>query len=73
MFRLIDLRPGVTIAHLIRRPPPSPHKPRRLRDCLGELTQIDGSEQAWFEIRGEPCTVLAFVDDTTSRLMQLRF
>ncbi len=51
----------------------SPHQPRRRRDCLGELVQIDGSEHAWFEARGEACTLLAFVDDATSRLMQLRF
>ena len=35
--------------------------------------QIDGSEHRWFEDRAEPCTVLVFVDDTTSKLMQLRF
>jgi len=52
---------------------PSPHQPRRRRECLGELVQIDGSEHAWFEDRGTPCTLLAFVDDATSRLMQLRF
>jgi hypothetical protein len=52
---------------------PSPHPPRRRRDCLGELVQIDGSEHAWFEDRGPPCTLPAFVDDATSRLMQLRF
>ena len=52
---------------------PPPHQPRRRRDCLGELVQIDGSEHAWFEDRGPPCTLLAFVDDATSRLMQLRF
>src|SRR5712675_265631 len=51
----------------------SPHQPRPRRDCLGELVQIDGSEHAWFETRGETCTLLAFVDDATSRLMQLRF
>jgi hypothetical protein len=51
----------------------SPHQPHRRRDCLGELVQIDGSEHAWFEDRGETCTLLAFVDDATSRLMQLRF
>jgi hypothetical protein len=51
----------------------SPHQPRRRRDCMGELVQIDGSEHAWFEMRGETCTLLAFVDDATSRLMQLRF
>jgi hypothetical protein len=52
---------------------PSPHQPRRRRDCLGELVQIDGSEHAWFEARADQCTLLAFVDDATSRLMQLRF
>lgn len=52
---------------------PSPHQPRRRRDCLGELVQIDGSEHAWFEDRGSVCTLLAFIDDATSRLMALRF
>ena len=51
---------------------PSPHQPRRRRDCLGELVQIDGSEYAWFEDRGPMCTLPAFVDDATSRLMALR-
>src|SRR6187551_2679550 len=32
---------------------PSPHQPRRRRDCLGELVQIDGSEHAWFEDRAD--------------------
>jgi winged helix-turn helix protein len=52
---------------------PFPHQPRRRRECLGELVQIDGSEHAWFEDRAPPCTLLAFVDDATSRLMHLRF
>jgi hypothetical protein len=52
---------------------PSPHQPRRRRDCLGELVQIDGSEHAWFEDRAQKCTLLAFVDDATGRLMHLRF
>ena len=52
---------------------PSPHQPRRRRECLGELVQIDGSEHAWFEDRGPTCTLLAFIDDATSRIMMLRF
>jgi hypothetical protein len=52
---------------------PSPHQPRRRRECLGELVQIDGSEHAWFEDRAPACTLLAFVDDATSRLMHIRF
>ena len=39
---------------------PSPHQPRRRRDCLGELVQIDGSEHAWFEDRGPPLHVAGF-------------
>ncbi len=49
---------------------PSPHQPRRRRDCLGELVQIDGSQHAWFEDRGPPCMLLGFVDDATSRFKQ---
>jgi hypothetical protein len=52
---------------------PSPHQPRRRRECLGELVQIDGSEHAWLEDRGPVCTLLAFIDDATSRIMLLRF
>ena len=49
------------------------HQPRLRRECVGELIQIDGSEHRWFEDRGAPCTLLVFIDDATSRLMQLRF
>jgi hypothetical protein len=49
------------------------HQPRLRRECVGELVQIDGSEHRWFEQRGEPCTLLVFIDDATSKLMQLRF
>jgi hypothetical protein len=49
------------------------HQPRLRRESYGELVQIDGSEHRWFEDRAEPCTLLVFVDDATSRLMQLRF
>ncbi len=49
------------------------HQPRLRRECLGELVQIDGSEHRWFAHRVQPCTLLVFIDDATSRLMQLRF
>jgi len=49
------------------------HQPRPRRSCLGELVQIDGCEHAWFEDRSPPCTLLVYVDDATSRLMELRF
>ena len=49
------------------------HQPRYRRDCVGELIQIDGSEHWWFETRGPQCTLLVFIDDSTSRLMHLQF
>lgn len=49
------------------------HQPRLRRESYGELVQIDGSEHRWFENRGVPCTLLVFIDDPTSRIMQLRF
>lgn len=49
------------------------YQPRYRRDCFGELVQIDGSEHWWFEDRGPQCTLLVFIDDATSRLLELRF
>src|SRR6202171_3214488 len=48
-------------------------QPRHRREHIGELIQIDGSEHRWFEDRAASCTLLVFVDDATSRLMELRF
>jgi hypothetical protein len=50
-----------------------PQPPRQRRACVGELVQIDGSDHEWFEGRGPRCTLLVYVDDATSRLMELRF
>jgi hypothetical protein len=50
-----------------------PHPPRYRRPCLGELVQIDGCDHEWFEARWPRCVLLVFVDDATSRIMQLRF
>jgi transposase len=48
-------------------------QPRLRRECYGELIQIDGSDHRWFEDRADPCTLLVFIDDATSMLMELRF
>jgi transposase len=48
-------------------------QPRRRRDCFGELVQIDGSDHEWFEERAPRCTLLVFIDDATSRILQLYF
>ena len=42
-------------------------------NAFGELIQIDGSDHRWFEDRAGPCTLLVFIDDATSTLMELRF
>ena len=52
---------------------PRAHQPRARRPCLGELVQIDGCNHEWFEARAPRCVLLVFVDDATSRLMQLLF
>ena len=49
------------------------HQPRLRRECFGELIQIDGSDHRWFEDRADPCTLLVFIDDATSTLMELWF
>jgi transposase len=49
------------------------HQMRERRSCFGELIQIDGSPHDWFEGRSEKCCLLVFIDDATSRLVNLRF
>src|SRR5436309_3395351 len=75
-FSVETLRGWMTAAGLwvpraqrLRRSQP----PRPRRACLGELVQIDGSEHAWFEDRSPGSTLLVYVDDATSRLMELAF
>lgn len=64
-------RAGIWIPRKLR--PPRVHQPRTRRACTGELIKIDGNEHRWFEDRGPTCTLLVYVDDATSRLMQLLF
>ncbi|MGF6482899.1 ISNCY family transposase [Paraburkholderia sp. JPY419] len=56
-----------------RQRPPKIYQPRARRACLGELIQIDGCDHRWFEDRAPACTLLVYVDDATSRLMELHF
>ena len=49
------------------------HPMRQRRARIGELIQIDGSPDDWFEGRGERCTLLVFIDDASGKLMGLRF
>ena len=52
---------------------PRIQQPRRRRPCRGELIQIDGCDHDWFEDRAPRCTLLVFVDDATSALLELLF
>ncbi len=54
-----------------RRQSLHPPRPRRARQ--GELVQIDGSPHDWFEGRSPRCTLIAFIDDASSRVMEARF
>ncbi|GAB7540565.1 hypothetical protein CS8_002260 [Cupriavidus sp. 8B] len=49
--------------------PPKVYQPRNRRACLGELIQIDGCDHRWFEERAPACTLLVYVDNATSRIM----
>lgn len=62
---------GLWIPRKLRAP--TIYQPRNRRHCVGELIQIDGSDHRWFEDRGPACTLLVYIDDATSRLMQLHF
>ncbi|RME05332.1 MAG: ISNCY family transposase [Bacteroidetes bacterium] len=46
---------------------------RLRRPRVGELIQIDGSPHDWFEGRAPECTLIVFIDDATSKLMEMRF
>ena len=49
------------------------HTFRERRSCVGELIQLDGSPHRWFEDRADPCTLIAYIDDATSRIMDGEF
>jgi len=49
------------------------HQMRARRSKVGELVQIDGSPHDWFEGRGSKCTLLVFIDDATSAIMEAEF
>lgn len=62
---------GLWIAKAARNSRVYQRRVRRSR--FGELLQGDGSRHAWFENRGEECTLVIFVDDATSTLTAGKF
>jgi hypothetical protein len=69
--RQLMIHAGLWRPRRVRRRAIHPLRARRAR--WGELVQIDGSPYAWFEDRGPTCTLLVFIDDATSQLMELLF
>jgi hypothetical protein len=69
--RRLQIAVGLWIRRKLR--PPKIQQPRLRRACVGELIQIDGCEHHWFEERGPASTALVYIDDATSRLMQILF
>jgi transposase len=49
------------------------HPRRKPRSRKGELIQLDGSYEYWFEDRGSRCCLLVMIDDATSEIMAMRF
>jgi hypothetical protein len=63
--RQLMIKQGVWKSNKKKRP--VIHQQRKRRARAGELVQIDGSPHAWFEERGDPCTLITFVDDATGQ------
>jgi hypothetical protein len=49
------------------------HPRRERRPCFGELIQLDGSHHRWFGKDLPTCTLLAAIDDATSKILWARF
>jgi Helix-turn-helix domain len=49
------------------------HPRRKRRQRKGELIQLDGSYEDWFEDRGPRCCLLVMIDDATSEIMEMKF
>lgn len=49
------------------------HQQRNRRAHEGKLVQMDGSPHAWFEDGADPCCLLGFIEDATSKIKHLKF
>lgn len=46
-----------------------PHRAwRERKHYFGEMVQVDGSDEAWFEGRGPRCILLGYIDDATNNV-----
>lgn len=74
-FGVDTLRKEMTIAGLWnpKKRKTNIHPYRERKACIGELVQLDGSPHDWFEKRGPYCTLIIFIDDATSRILDGMF
>jgi len=49
------------------------YRRRERRPCEGDLIQIDGSYEKWFEDRNNKCCLINMVDDATGKIQELYF
>ncbi len=69
-LRLAMIQAGLWKAHK----PGKRHRAwRPRRDCVGMLTQLDGSDHDWLEGRGPRCVLLLYIDDASSRILYGEF
>lgn len=59
--------------HLRKKQSTDHSRLRRRGGILGELINVGSAYDNWFEDRNIPCSLLVFVDEATSSLMNLRF
>lgn len=64
-IRILMIKNNIWAPHKIKKL--NIHQMRTRRSREGELVQIDGSPHDWFESRGPKCTLLAQIDDATSK------
>jgi len=70
-IRQIMIKEGIWIPNKVKEKKIHPRRTRRSR--IGELEQIDGSYEYWFEDRADKCCLFVCIDDATSQIMLLMF
>ncbi len=71
ILRQLMIEANIWTPKKAKKPVIHPMRPRRSQ--YGDLIQIDGSPHYWFEDRGPSCTLLVYIDDPTSCIVQLFF
>ena len=70
-IRQIMIKEGIWMPNKVKDKKIHPRRMRRPR--IGELEQIDGSYEYWFEDRADKCCLLVAIDDASSQIMLLMF